>query len=360
MNTVAYGFMSLEHLFAQRVSSLNAGVLNTSIVESAAEWNRISTELLDRITQRTTKASLRFNLPGSGTLQPLDEFGNPLPVRPGASYDVGFPIQGGGTAWGDNRVTRAMMTVAEANAFTVDSMRRDADWLQRHILAALLDNTTWTYQDPQDGATTIQPLANGDGTLYPQAGGGSVDAQHYLAQVATVADATNPFTSLYNALRVHPSNGGPYVGYVPTGLTDETSGLAEFVAIGDANIEAGANEDRVVGNTDRVRGFGDRVLGYLKSSHMFVVEWSALPANYIVAQALGAETPPLGMREYPAAELQGFFPELNDVDGNRIEHRMIRLAGFGALNRVAAAVAQVSGADTTYDVPAGFETPLAV
>ena len=43
-------------------------------------------------------------LGSGGTLQPLDEWGNPLPVKDEGVYDVAFPIQGGGTAWGDNRV----------------------------------------------------------------------------------------------------------------------------------------------------------------------------------------------------------------------------------------------------------------
>lgn len=358
-NTVAYGFQTLESLFGQRVSTLNAGQLTTAITESMAEWNRVSDALLARLVQRTTLATERYYIPGSGSLQPLDEMGNPLPVRAEGYYDTGFPIQGGGSAWGDTRITRAMMTVAEANRFTVDAMRRDADWLQRHMLAALLTKSTWTYSDPQVGSVTVQPLANGDAVTYPQTGGGVATANHYVAQTAGIADATNPFTTIYDLLRVHPTNAGPFVAYIPSGLTGAATGLAEFVAVGDANIALGANMDQVVGNIAAVRGFGDRVLGYLKSSHLFVVEWAAMPANTVIGQALGAAAPPLAMREYPAAELQGFFPELNDVDGNRMEHRLIRYAGFGALNRVAAAVVEVSGGDTTYDNISGYTAPLA-
>jgi hypothetical protein len=273
--------------------------------------------------------------------------------------DLGFPIQGGGTAWGDTRITRALMTVEEANRFTVDAMRRDADWLQRHILAALLTKTTWSYSDPQGGATTVQPLANGDGTLFPQVGGGTADVNHYVAQTAAIANATNPFTTLYGLLQAHPSNQGPYVAYIPAGLVATASALTEFVAVDDANVIQGANTARLVGGTDAVRGFGDRVLGYLLSSHMYVVQWNALPANTIVAQALGAPDAPLALREYDAPGLQGFFPEFNDVDGNRMEHRMIRYAGFGGLNRVSAAVAQVNNGDTTYDNVTGYTAPLA-
>ena len=101
-------------------------------------------------------------LVAGGTLQPLDEWGNPLPVKDEGYYDVAFPIQRGGTAWGTNRESRAMMTVAEAQRFTLGALRRDADWMRRHFLAALFDNTTWTFQDDFKGAFTVQPLANGD------------------------------------------------------------------------------------------------------------------------------------------------------------------------------------------------------
>ena len=82
------------------------------------------------------------------TISPLFSQACPA-VKDEGVYDVAFPIQGGGTAWGDNRVSRALMTVGEAQRLTMGMLRRDADWVRRHFLAALFDNTTWTFTDEE-------------------------------------------------------------------------------------------------------------------------------------------------------------------------------------------------------------------
>jgi hypothetical protein len=64
------------------------------------------------------------------------------------------------------------------------------------------------------------------------------------------------------------------------------------------------------------------------------------------------------MREYDAPELQGFFPEDHSPDGNIQEMRMIRYAGYGALNRVAAVVQRIGNG--SYAIPSGYTNPLAV
>ena len=74
--------------------------------------------------------------------------------------------------------------------------------------------------------------------------------------------------------------------------------------------------------------------------------------------ARGASTPALAMREYPAAELQGLFPENHSPDGNLNIYRLLRYAGFGALNRTAALAFYIGGG--AYTTPAGYATPLAV
>jgi hypothetical protein len=65
----------------------------------------------------------------------------------------------------------------------------------------------------------------------------------------------------------------------------------------------------------------------------------SLPDNYLLNVVDGR--PPLAMREYPDAALQGFFPEIHSPDGARIERRFLRYCGFGVRNRVAASVTYV-------------------
>lgn len=351
-NSVAYGFVGQEHLWSQRVTQLGDRVLLDAINESAAEHTRAINAMLAGLAERTPDRTRRILLASAGTLQPLDEWGNPLPVKPEGYYNVGFPIQGGGTAWGDNRVSRALMTVEEANRNTLDALAKDRDWVERHMLAAILDNASWTYPDPQ-GDVTVQPLANGDSVIYNRVGGAASSDDHYLATADAIADATNPFPALYDELAEHPSNRGPFVVYVPTNLADSVEGLTGFVEVGDPDIALGANSDTISGTIDR--GFGDEVLG--KVNRFWVIEWKALPDSYMVAHARGAGTP-LAMREYPEAALQGLFTEFNDVDGNLMETRMIRYAGYGVQDRVAVAVQRIGNA--SYAVPTGYDAPLAV
>jgi hypothetical protein len=358
-NTVTYGFVGLEHLWGERVTTVGERVIYDAIRESAAEHTRQMNALLAGFVERTTDHKLRYALPGTGTLQPLDEYGNPRPVRPSGHYDVAFPIQGGGDAWGNNRITRALMTVEEANRHTLDAMARDADWVRRHLLAAMFDNVAWTYDDPAYGNLTIEPVANGDTVTYTRRGGSASTDTHFLAQAAAIDDTTDPYDDIYDELMEHPSNSGPIVVYIATSLKATTEALTAFVPIADPDIQYGTGVDQIAGAPgsydDSIRGVGDAVLG--KAHGCWIVEWSSLPSGYMIAHARGGG-PVLAMREYPATSLQGFFPEEFSSDGNLKEMRMLRYAGFGTLNRVAALCYYVGGG--AWAIPSGYGAPLAV
>lgn len=352
-NTLAYGFVGLEHLMNERVTTAGVPLIWDAIQQSAAEHTRQANELMSTFVERTTDAQRRFYLPGTGTLQPLDDYGNPRTVRPGGYYDIAFPIQGGGTAFGDNRVSRALQTVQEVNRAVLDAQARDWDWLKRHILAAVFDSTAWTFSDSLLGNLTIEPLANGDTVTYVKRGGDAATDTHYLATASAISDAANPFPTIWDELMEHPSNRGPVVVYVPTNLTDDVEGLTDFVAITDPDIRQGIGADSLAASLDPA--MGDEVMG--KCNKCWVVEWKALPDNYMIAHARGAGAV-LGMREYDSPELQGFFTEKHSPDGNLNETRMIRYAGFGCQNRVAALVYRFGNAD--YAVPSGYDAPLAI
>lgn len=358
-NANAYGFIGLQELYNQRVATVGWPRIYDAVAASAAEYNRVMNGMLGELVERVTIAQEQFELPGSGTLQPLDEWGNPLPVIPSGSYKVGYPIQGAGHAWGTNRISRELLTVEEANRFTIDAFMRDSDWMMRHILAAIFDNATWTYNDKVGGNggkglgdITIQPLANADSVVYMRKGGSSSTDTHYLAQAGAIADATNPFPTIYDELMEHPSNVGPVKVYVPTSNIAAVRGLANFVPLSDPDVQPGNAEAALRGSIDR--GFGDEVIG--KVDGCWVISWGRLPSDYLLAHAAG--NPILAMREYDAPALQGFFPETHSPDGNVVVNRMLRFAGFGARNRVAALVYRVGNG--TYAIPTGYDAPLAV
>jgi hypothetical protein len=96
---------------------------------------------------------------------------------------------------------------------------------------------------------------------------------------------------------------------------------------------------------------------WVRSTACWAVEWKRLPDSYIVSVATGAD-PVVGMREHPETELQGLFPEFQNVDGNRQLYKFIRYAGFGVLNRVGACVMRIGNG--SYAIPSGYTAPLAV
>lgn len=350
-----FGFVGYEDIADERVVDGNIEYINLAVARSLEEHNRQVTAGLAELAERTTDYTIRYKLGSGGTLQPMDEWGNPMPVKDEGFYDVAFPIQGGATAWGDNRVSRALMTVAEAQRQTMGMLRRDADWLRRHFLAALFDNTTWTFNDEEKGALTVQPLANGDTVTYVRNNGTWAVDTHYLTQAGAIADATNPFPTIRTELSEHPENGGPYVAYVPSALTGAVMGLANFVDVSDPNVNPGIMAPSLTNIPGR--GFGDAVLGYVDG--VWIVEWSFLPATHVIAIARGAEAKPLKMREYNSPALQGFFQENHSPDGNLQLRKFFRYAGFGAYNRVGALVFEPSNAGA-YNIPAGYTTPVAV
>jgi hypothetical protein len=363
-NSVPYGFVGISDLYAQRVQQAGPERVFQAVADSVQEYTRVANAIVGAWSEPTMLAMEQVELPGSGTLQPLDEWGNPLPVQPSGYYQVAYPIQGGGTAFGDNRVTRAIMTVEEVARLTMDAMQKDKDWLIRHALAAIFTNTTWSYTDKVGpngskglGAITIQPLANGDTVVYARKGtlGSAVDT-HYLAQSAAVADATNPFPTIKAELDEHPSNSGPVVAYIATDQVATTVALTEFVEVTDPDIRYGADSDVLAANGEAMVGPGKEVLGKTKSG-VWVVEAPIIPSGYMIAVSTGGGAP-LRMREYPAPELQGLFLEQYSPDGNRQETRLIRYAGFGVRNRVAALVQRIG--NSSYAIPSGYTAPLPV
>lgn len=357
--TVAYGFISLQDLFNQRIQTAGVQRVYDAVKTSAEEYTRVVNALLAEFANRTTDAQTQVELPGDGSLQPLDADGNPLPVAPSGSYTVAFPIQGAGTAWGTNRVTRALMTVEEAARATQDALQKDADWNIRHLMAALFDNVAWTFKDEAGpngskglGNITIQPLANGDSVVYVRKGNvAAATDNHYLAQANAIDDTHNPYETIETELLEHPSNTGRILCYIPTALKASTIALSTFKTVADPNVAYTTTE--LATNVPQV-GPGEEVLGYIEGTKCWIVLWSAMPSDLILAKMEGKAV--LKMREYDAPQLQGFFPEQANVDGNHYVNRMLRYCGYGVEDRVGALVYKIGAG--AYAIPTGYDAPL--
>ena len=357
-NALLYGFLQLKDLANRRVTEVGVQVVNDAIGAAIAEHNRQIDAIISLFAERTTEFKQRFTTAaGVARLQPLDQNGRARPIKPFASYDISFPLQEAGTAWGANYRTREKLTVQEANDITATLISADVRWVRDHILAALFASTSWTFNDDIHGALTIKGLANGDTDTYLiQAGAdaGGTDS-HYLGQAAAIADATNPFPVIYNELTEHPENSGDVISFIPTANKAATLALATFYPVRDPNVRAGADVSELVGSLgiELPSGPGS-LLGY-EASGTWVAEWKTLPDNYIVATTTQGERP-LKMREEPEASLKGFQKVAERNDHPFYESQYERIAGFGGNNRVGAVVMEVS--DATYDVPTNYTSPM--
>ncbi|MDP9439805.1 MAG: hypothetical protein M3P49_13870 [Actinomycetota bacterium] len=350
----AYGFVGLEELGRYRLDQIENGVnVVRDAVQRTLAFNNAKNEAFrGTLSVDVEVAKELYEMPSGGTLQDIDEHDNPLPTVQQAAQDVAFPIRGGGDATGNDRVSRALMTVADANRAVLQAQMRDKRWHINYMMAAIFRSTEYPFLDrgrrllKGAGRLVIKPLANGDADQYMTNGGAGVGPDnHYLAHEGGITAAANPIPRIYTELVEHQENPGQVDVYVPQGLVASIEGLPNFREPRDPNVQYGSGESTVAeGN----KGIGDRYVGYVDGCH--IIQMNALPAGYIFAQARGAR--PLGYRQFPAAALRGLFQETHSPDGNHLETRFLRYGGYACRNRVAALCMQVGvAAGAAYAAP---------
>lgn len=346
-----YGFVGLEDLARYRLDQIENGVaVGREAVQRTLDYiNQQNARWRGALSVDTTLAKERFEMPSGGTLQDIDEHGNPLPTVQIAAQDVAYPIRGGGDATGTDRVSRALQTFADLNRAVQQAEFRDKKWQKNYILSAILRNTTYPFLDRTRrmyigaGSLTIKPLANGDADTYiTNQGGATATDNHYLNLVGVISSTNDPFPAIYDELVEHADGDREVIAYIPQGLVAAVEALPNFHERRDPIIDYGSGVTTVAqGDT----GIGDRYLGYIEGCH--IVRMNDLPAGYIFAQILGGR--PLAYRQYATPALQGLFQESHSPDGNHLETRFLRFGGYAVRNRVAALVMQVNAG--SYAVP---------
>lgn len=353
-NSVAYGFYDLQNVFNSRVTEVGVDVVNAAIQQTMDEHNRQVDALMNLFVMPTTKFKQRYLSAVAARLQPLDEIGRARPIQTAGYYEVAWPIQRAGTAWGATYEARIKMTVAEANNTLNTLINADARWVRDHILSALYANAAWTFSDPEHGNLTIKGLANGDADTYQIQTGADAPATdtHYWGQANAIDNSNDPFATIYSELTEHPENNGEVIALIPSNLKTATEALSNFYPLADGNLRLGS------GQTELVGGLGVQLPGQLLGYHsekVWVAEWRSLPSNYIIALTTGGERP-LAMRQEMEAQLQGFKQVAERADHPFWEAQYMRKAGFGAWNRVGAAVVRIGNG--TYAVPTGYGAPM--
>lgn len=350
----AYGFVGLEELGRYRIDQVENGVsiVRSAIDLSLAYSNQRNEAYRSILSTDVEVAKESYEMPYGGTLQDIDEHGNPLPVVQFAAQDVAYPIRGGGDATGSDRVSRALMTFEEANRATQQATLKDRRWHVNYMLSALLRSTSYDYFDRTRrtmvgaGRLTIKPLANGDTDVYiTNQGSGTATNNHYLALVGAIAAANNPFPTIYDELVEHAVADQDVRVYVAKNLVSAIESLPDFSERRDARVTYGSGQSTVA---EGDKGIGDRYIGLVNNCH--IIRMNALADNYMFAHLDGQA--PLGYRQYPSPTLRGLFQESHSPDGNHMETRFLRYGGYGVRNRVAALAMQVGvAAGGTYTVP---------
>lgn len=353
-NQVAYGFFSLKDVFSKRVTEVGVSVVAEAIQASIAEHQRQMDALVGLFATPTTDFKIKYRTPSAARLSALDENGRARPIRLNeGSYELAFPLQMGGAAWGGNWLARSKMTIAEANEATLSLISADVRWMRDHILSALFTNVDWTFNDDDRGALTVKGLANADAVVYLIQTGADAPAtdNHYLAQAAAISSGANPLPAIYDELKEHPENGGEVVVLLPTNQRTAVEGLSGFKESPDPNIRLGANTDQLIGALGlRVPG---EVIGY--ADKCWLAEWRSLPNDYLVAFTTQGPRA-LNMREDAESDLRGFRQVATRDNHPFFESQWVRRAGFGAFNRVGAVVQRIGNA--AYAIPTNYAAPM--
>jgi hypothetical protein len=352
--TLLYGFDNLKDVSARRVSEVGVGVVNAAIVLSVEEHNRQMAAIMSLLAKRTTDYKTTYRTPTAARLQPLDEFGRARPIKTVGKYDVSFPIQSGGIAWGSSRLAREKMTVQEANDVTASMLSADVRWMRDHALAALFANASWTFTDDEHGALTVKGPANNDTDVYMILAGADAGAtdDHFKAQAGAIADgATNLIGVDYVELMEHPENQGEAVALIASDLKSSIESLTNYAPIADPNIQLAVTQNQLIG--DLGVSLPGKLIGYVDK--VWICEWRAMPSNYYIMVSTAGE-PPLAMREHAEASLQGFNRVAERNDHPYMESQWERHAGFGAWNRTGAVVRRIGNA--SYAVPANYGVPM--
>lgn len=354
---LAYGFVDYEHATHEKITTIGEQAIYEAVIESARFHSEQIAALLSGFVSVGSNPQELVKIPNTVDLQPITDFTQPDPVRFLGQYTQGYPMYRAGIGMGFNRVSRASMTVDEANRQTMEMLKADYRWMRRHILAAILAKDSFTYTDEVAGAVTVQPLANGDSVKYMHVDGSYTTANHYMAQANAIDDGSdNPFPTIYSTLQSYGSNRGlPVIVYIHDDQEDSITGLTNYIAISDTALILSQNSDQINLAAIPDVGIGEQIIG--RVDKCWICKCSMIPTGYMISTVIGGGMPVVHQRNMEQPELQGFFNETANGDGNLSKVSLMRYAGFGVRNRVGAIATRIGNG--TYAAPTGYAAPLA-
>lgn len=361
MSTLVYGLHDMEEYADRSVASVGY----QEVTAGVQEWLRAYTDVTNRFLAATMETNSAWNtspiartrLPYVVDYQLVDEDGKADPVTQYLTYEIGLPLYRRELADGYSWERSLIRTVQDVSDFLNQVQQADSRFFRAMAKQALLYKTAWTFNSNEEDVNVpatipVLPLANGDTQTYPKKNGTLSVANHYIAQAAAIADATDPFPVIAALHKGYATSLRPdLVSFVPTNVVAEVRGLTDMYLVEPTRFVTPAQASATL--SEAIQGdlyFGDEVIGE-HSSGVVVVEWSDLPDDYIITMDFSPGKRPLGLRQKAEPELQGLLAsgELFGHYGNERVNRVRRIAGIGVVNRTAASAYFVEAGDTTYD-----------
>lgn len=352
-----FGILGLPETDRSFVERVGQRVVYDAVNRLFAEWSQdLALASSVFVAGQTADFKFRYKLPGGGRMQRRGGRANSGTVRTGGEWDVALPLEDFGNAIGADDIAMAYMTMPELNRHVQTIQNQGTATYRYEMLRALFNNTARPFEDFRAGSLTIQPLANGDGVLYPPVLGSETEAtdSHFLVSgyvASAISDTNNPFPVIKDELEEHfgsAQGGSDIVVFINNAQTAAVENLTDFDPVEDRHIRSGVNADIPV-NLPMVPG---KIIGRING--VWVAEWRWTPAGYLLGIHL-SEVAPLMERNDPADT--GLGTGLQLVAQNLeypIQTAEYRFRfGLGVTNRLNGVVMQCK-ASGNYDVPAGY------
>lgn len=359
--TYRYGVLTMADVNDYTlINTVGQGVvyedLNMYLAQREADLQQALGVFVEMQTELYTE---NYKLPGGGRLQRRGGQAQSAAVKGAGSWDTGYPLEdfGAQLAWTDRVL--GYMSVREFNVHVQTIEEQDRNTVRFELLKALFNDgggSARTFVDPLHGSISVQPLANGDATLYPPVLGSETEAtaDHYAETgyaSASISDTNNPYKTIVAALTARfgrATGGRNVVTFINPAEETVTRNLSDFVPVEDRFIRSSALAD-IPQNLPSVPG---EVIG--RVSGTWVVVWDWIPANYLLAIHLEAAAP-LKMRVDPATTglVRGLhLAAMDEIYPFNMGH-WSHAFGFGVGNRLNGYVLEL-GTGGTYTIPTAY------
>lgn len=312
------------------------------------------------VEKQTEEHTLRYQLAGGGYLQRVTKEGRAFAVKATGKWDVAFPLEDFGAQIAGDRVSLAYMRMEDLDRHLDTVFAQDSNTRRYEILKAILNNAARTFVDEHKGSLTIQPLANGDGVLYPPVKGSDTEAaeNHYIESgyaSGSISDTNNPLITIIDELDEHFGvvTGGNNNAILINNLqTSKIEALTEFVPVTFNNESPGQDTATVTGIPSELLAMDGKVIGTYRGA--WIMEWRWMPANYLFGRNMNAPAPLLERIDPKDTGLSGGLKLVSEEEVHPWRAAIYDdRFGYGTGNRLNGVVIEL-GTGGTYTVPAGY------